>query len=142
MKRTNKKRKHGYLWGIFNLKCSRCRSGNMFQHKSAYHLKAFMKMNEYCPACGQRMEVEPGFYYGTGYVSYALTVAFSASTFVAWWVLIGVSFDDNRGFWWLGINAILLVILQPWIMRFSRAVWLSFFVKYDPNWESEILKSK
>ena len=88
-------KRHGYLWGIFNHKCSRCRTGNMFQDKSSYKLKSFMKMNEHCPACGQRMEIETGFYYGTGYVSYVLTVAFSVSTFVAWWVLIGFSLSDN-----------------------------------------------
>lgn len=88
-------------------------------------------MNEKCPLCGQKTELEQGFYYGTGYVSYALTVAFSASTFVAWWVLIGMSVDDNRVFWWMGVNIFLLVLLQPYFMRLSRTVWLSFFVKYD-----------
>lgn len=133
--RTEKK--HGYLWGLFNHKCSRCRAGNMFQDKGSYKLKSFMKMNEHCPACGQRMEIETGFYYGTGYVSYALTVAFSVMTLVAWWVLVGLSLNDNRFFWWVLTNAFLMVLLQPWFMRLSRAVWLSFFVKYNPNWRVE-----
>lgn len=92
-------------------------------------------MNEHCPVCDQKMEIEQGFYYGTGYVSYALTVAFSVSTFVAWWVLIGVSINDNRVFWWLGLNAFMLLLLQPYFMRLSRTVWLSFFVKYNANRE-------
>ena len=127
----------GYLWGIFNHKCSRCRTGNMFQDKSSYKLKSFMKMNESCPCCGQRMEIETGFYYGTGYVSYAITVAFSVSTFVAWYVIIGMSLNDSRIFWWMGTNAVLMILLQPWFMRLSRAVWLSFFVKYNSNWRNE-----
>ena len=130
-------KKHGYLWGIFNHKCSRCRTGNMFQDKSSYKLKRFMKMNECCPSCGQRMEIEPGFYYGTSYVSYVVTVAFSVSTFVAWYVIIGMSLSDNRFFWWMGTNAVLMILLQPWFMRLSRAVWLSFFVKFNPNWKVE-----
>jgi Na+-translocating ferredoxin:NAD+ oxidoreductase RnfA subunit len=109
----------------------------MFQDKGSYKLKSFMKMNEHCPVCGQRMEIETGFYYGTGYVSYAITIAFSVSTLVAWWVLIGLSLNDNRVFWWMGTNAVLMLLLQPWLMRLSRAVWLSFFVKYNSNWESE-----
>ena len=96
-----------------------------------------MKMNEKGPLCGQEKEIEQGFYYGTGYVSYPLTVAFSVSTFVAWWVLIGMSVDDNRVFWWMGTNAILMILLQPYFIRLSRAVWLSFFVKYNANWKSE-----
>jgi hypothetical protein len=79
------------------------------------------------------MELEPGFYFGTAYVSYSLTVAFSAATFVAWWVLIGLSTHDNRIFWWLGINGVLMLVLQPYLMRLSRTIWLSFFVKYDPS---------
>jgi uncharacterized protein (DUF983 family) len=137
MSDIKKEKKHGYLWGAFNHKCPRCRAGNMFQDKGSYKLKSFMKMNENCPTCGQRMEIETGFYYGTGYVSYALTVAFSVMTLVAWWVLIGLSLNDNRFFWWVVINAVLMVLLQPWFMRLSRAVWLSFFVKYNPNWRTE-----
>lgn len=97
-------------------------------------------MNDNCPVCDQKTEIEQGFYYGTGYVSYALSVAFSASTFVAWWVLIGFSINDNRVFWWLGINTILMLVLQPWFMRLSRSVWLSFFVKYNENWKLEKTK--
>jgi len=129
--------KHGFLWGVFSHKCPRCRLGDMFQDKSSYKLKSFMKMNEHCPICGQRMEIEKGFYYGTGYVSYFITVAFSVSTFIAWWVLIGFSLVDNRIFWWIGINAGLMILLQPWFMRLSRAVWLSFFVRYNPAWKDE-----
>jgi uncharacterized protein DUF983 len=129
---------HGYFWSIFNYKCSRCRAGNMFEDDSAYNLKTFMKMNEHCPSCGQSMEIEPGFYYGTAYVSYALTVAFSISSFVAWWILVGFSLDDNRFFWWMGTNVVLLILLQPWFMRLSRAIWLSFFVKYNSKWKSTL----
>ena len=96
-------------------------------------------MKDHCPVCGQPTEIETGFYYGTGYVSYALTVAFSVATFVVWWVLIGFSLDDSRFFWWLGTNAVLLVLLQPLIMRLSRSLWLSWFVKYDPHWKSNSL---
>lgn len=105
----------------------------MFRNQGKYFSKGFMQMNKTCSACGQKMELEPGFYYGTGYVSYALTVAFSVASFVAWWVLIGISLDDNRLFWWLGVNALLLVLLQPFFMRLSRAIWLSFFIKYEPG---------
>jgi uncharacterized protein (DUF983 family) len=128
---------HNYFWAIFNQKCPRCRKGDMFKDRNSYHLKNLFKMYDTCPVCGQRMEIEPGFYYGTSYVSYALTVAFSASTFVAWWVIIGLSTTDNRLFWWLGINASLMILLQPYFMRLSRAVWLSFFVKYSSNWRAE-----
>lgn len=91
-------------------------------------------MHTNCPVCGQQFELEVGFWYGTSYVSYALSVALSVATFVAWYVLIGMSIRDNRFFWWMGINILLLVVLQPWLMRVSRAIWVTFFVKYDPDY--------
>jgi len=132
-----KGREHNYFSTIFNQRCPHCRKGELFKVKNPYRLKTLFDMYDNCPVCGQRTEIEPGFYYGTSYVSYAMTVAFSASTFVAWWVLIGLSTEDNRVFWWLGINGTLMVLLQPYFMRLSRAIWLSFFVKFDENWKLE-----
>lgn len=101
-----------------------------------------MLMHKECPVCGQPTEIEVGFYYGTGYVSYALAVALLVSTFVAWKVLIGMTFsiNDNRIFYWMGTAFVLLFAAQPLIMRLSRSLWLSWFVKYDPDWESKPIK--
>jgi uncharacterized protein (DUF983 family) len=131
--------KPSYLLSTLSNRCPRCRRGEIFQIKNAYALKGnrYMKMNEHCPLCGQATELEIGFYYGTGYVSYFLTIFLSAISFALWWILIGISSDDNRVFWWLGINTVVLIFLQPPLMRFSRTLWLSWFVKYDPNWEKE-----
>lgn len=92
-------------------------------------------MNQSCPTCSQPFEMEPGFYYGTGFVSYALAIAVSVATLVIWWALIGISTSDNRFFWWIGVNAVILVLLQPPLMRLSRSIWLSFFVHYSPDWD-------
>jgi len=141
MSAQKKDQKPGYIWSLLHHKCARCRTGDMFRTKNAYRLKSFMKMYENCPVCDQRMEIEVGFYYGTGYVSYALTVALSVTTLIAWWVLIGMSVNDNRFFWWLGLNISLLIVLQPYLMRLSRAIWLSFFVHYNGNWKNEKVDS-
>jgi hypothetical protein len=118
-------------------KCARCRTGDMFKVKNSYNLRQFMKMNDKCPACGQVLEIEVGFYYGTSYISYALTVALSVATCIAWWVLIGFSLDDNRFFLWMIFNMVALLLGQPYLMRLSRAIWLSFFVRYNENWRTE-----
>ncbi len=139
---TEKTKNPGYLLSILNHKCPRCRKGDMFLNKSSYQIKNFMKMHDKCHVCDQKMEIEVGFYYGTGYVSYALTVAFSVFTFFAWWLLIGLSLNDNRLFWWMGTNAVLLISLQPFFMRISRTIWLSLFIKYKNNKEMEIVNGK
>ena len=122
-------------------RCPRCREGKIFKSDKAYK-SGNLEMHEHCPVCGQPTEIEVGFYYGTGYVSYAITVALTVSTFVAWKVLIGVTFDidDNRIFYWLGTNIALLLILQPPVMRLSRSLWLSWFVPFEKDWASNPIK--
>lgn len=131
-----KESRPSYLVSTLDNRCPRCRTGKIFSSSNPYDLKNTVKMHRQCPVCGQPTEIEVGFYYGTGYVSYAVTTAFSVATFIAWWVLIGFSTEDTRFFWWLGINSVLMILMQPLFMRLSRSLWLSWFVKYDPNWRT------
>ena len=114
--------------------------GDMFMYRNPWSLKHTMKMNKECPVCKQPFNLEVGFYYGASYVAYALTLAFTAVTFIAWWLLIGISIDDNRVFYWLGLNSVLLLLLQPYFMRVSRTGWLAFFVPYDKYWQTNAPK--
>lgn len=126
-----------YFWSLLSMRCPRCRSGKMYNSGNPWKLKKVFDMPKTCPVCHQPFELEVGFWYGTGYVSYALSVALSVASFVAWYVLIGVSTKDNRFFWWLGSNILLLVLLQPWLMRLSRVIYLYFFVRYNPNYKTD-----
>lgn len=121
------------------MKCPRCRRGPMFKDANPFKslkLSHIFNMYDTCPECNQKYDMEQGFWYGTGYVSYALAVAVSVTTFIAWLVLIGVSTEDNRIFWWLGSNTVLLVLIQPWLMRLSRVIYMRFFVKYNENYDT------
>ena len=124
----------GYVATVLSCRCPRCREGKLFQHPTTWNIRKNMLMHKNCPVCGQPTEIEVGFYYGTSYVSYGLTVAISIATLLFWWFTIGLSVNDNRFFIWLIVNAVFLLILQPWLMRFSRSLWISWFVKYDPDW--------
>ena len=93
-------------------------------------------MHERCPECGQPTDIEVGFYYGTGYVSYLIALLITALFFLVWFLIIGFSFKDHRFLYWITTNSVLLFLLQPWLMRFSRVFWLSCFVKYDPEWQA------
>jgi len=128
-----------YLSAIIQHKCPRCRTGNIFESHNPYALREgkYMKMHQHCPVCDQPTEIEVGFYYGTGYVSYALCVAFTVMFFGLWYLLFGFNIYDNRIFWCMGADIAMLVMLQPVLMRTSRVIWLSWFVGYHPNWRSE-----
>src|SRR5947209_16454976 len=109
---------------ILKNRCPRCRRGKLYKYDNTYNLKNFMRMNERCPVCSQPLDMEPGFYYGTNMVSYALAVLICILTFILWMLTIGFSLKDSRFFWWMGINAVLLIALQPPLMRLSRSVWI------------------
>ena len=134
----DKKPTPNYLWSILSMRCPRCRRGEMFVQSNTYKnlsMKNIFNMHEVCPVCKQKYDMEPGFWYGTGYVSYALTVAICVATFIAWWVLVGISIKDNSIFYWLIANGIILLVLQPWLMRLSRVIYLYFFVSYDADYD-------
>ena len=127
-------KKPSLLVSMCKTQCPRCRRGKMFKDPNPYHLKHFMKMNDKCGVCGQHFDLEVGFYYGTGYVSYGLAIAISVVTLILWAATIGISVHDSRVLYWLVFNGLLLVALQPYLMRLARTMWLCFFVGYDPQW--------
>lgn len=87
-------------------------------------------MPEHCPVCGQKYELEVGFYYGTGYVSYALSVALFFINLAWYWLIFGLSVQDYSIFYYLITSISIVVILQPWLMRLSRVLYLNIFVRY------------
>lgn len=122
--------KPSLIGSMLTMKCPNCRKGNMFINRSIFPLKQLLKMPERCAHCGQKMELEVGFYYGTGYVSYGLCAALSVFNLVWFWLIFGITWRDNSMFWYLGVNVVVLLFLQPWIMRMSRVLYLYMFVRY------------
>ncbi|MEZ5046672.1 MAG: DUF983 domain-containing protein [Chitinophagaceae bacterium] len=120
---------------LLKMRCPNCHKGNLFTHQSVFPLTKLNDMPEHCPVCGQKYELEVGFWYGTGYVSYAMSVALIAVLAVAYAVLIGFSWRDNSVFYFIGLMVGLIVILQPWIMRYSRVLYIYFFVKFGKGYK-------
>lgn len=119
------------------MKCPSCRKGDMFCNRSAFPLGRLLEMPERCAVCGQKMELEIGFYYGTGYVSYGLSVGLTFLVAVIFALTWGFDWRDYSIFWFLGIDIALLVVLQPWLMRYSRVMYLYLFVKYGQRREGK-----
>ena len=133
-----KKANRGYIAATLGNYCPRCREGKLFKNKPSFNFNKINEMYERCTVCGQPTEIEVGFYYGTGYVSYGVTVAISVATAVIWWLFIGFSIEDvSLLIYWLITNSVLLLLLMPVIMRLSRSLWISMFVPYDAHWEDE-----
>ena len=118
---------------ILKMRCPNCRKGSMYTHKSIFPLSKMMDMPEECPVCGQKMELQVGFYYGTGYVSYALSVALFVFNLVWYWTIFGLSYKDNSIFYYLITSISIVILLQPLIMRYSRVLYIYMFVKYGSH---------
>jgi uncharacterized protein (DUF983 family) len=132
---SKEQKSRSYISSVLGCRCPRCREGKLFKYPLNLRLNNILKMNKECPVCGQPTDIEVGFYYGTSFVSYGLTVLLSAITFIAWFLTIGISVYDNRFVYWLIFNAVFLLCLQPWLMRLSRSLWISWFVSHDPDWK-------
>ncbi|MFN8334251.1 MAG: DUF983 domain-containing protein [Cyclobacteriaceae bacterium] len=117
------------LYSIIYQKCPRCQHGDLFE-AGAYNLKRFTQMPEKCSHCGQRFELEPAFYSGAMYVSYALQVALFTTVYVALRVLFN---PDMFVYMYAIIGAI--IILFPVTLRLSRTIYLNFFVRYDSRFD-------
>lgn len=116
------------LSNMLGQRCPRCRYGKLFTVSNPYNFKRMGDMPDHCPACGQPYELEPGFYFGATYVSYALNVAWLVPTFLLMRFGIGLEYK-----YFVMTMFALLPILVPLIFRLSRSIWLHFFVRFDPG---------
>lgn len=117
-----------FVKSALSQKCPRCRKGELF-HTRAYNLRSFTKMFESCSVCKQSYVLEPSFFDGAMYVSYALQVALFVTVFVG----IQIVHPEADIAWYIGTVIALVLVLYPVIFRLSRSVWIHFFVSYDPN---------
>ncbi len=127
---SSKNASRGLLHAVITNRCPRCREGHLFTDPNPYRLRTTMRMPEHCPVCGQAFELQTGFYFGTGYVSYFLSVLFILITCAIWYLTIGFGFDDNRLYWYLGLTAAFLFATQPVQQRLCRSIWIACFVRY------------
>ena len=119
------------LEAIAHSKCPRCRQGDMFQYP-IYKITKFDKMHKNCPACNLRYEVEPGFFFGAMYISYAITVAVLFNVAL---ILFFVFNDPELWVYTLTVPLTVIVLL-PFIFRISRVLFLHIFggVSYNEEY--------
>lgn len=102
-------------------KCPRCRTGNMFTKPALS--RHFMDMHSDCPHCGLHFEIEPGFYWGAMYVSYAISCAILLILGGA--ILI---IGNDPDFWvYIGIIIPAFLLASPFTYRYSRILMLYWF---------------
>ena len=111
------------ILNIVKEKCPRCEKGDVFQYKgNIFFLKA-PKMRKKCPHCSHIFELEPGFFTGAMYVSYALILMEIFALFFMINIMV-----ENRVIVisWFTIGIILLSFTN---YRYSRVIWMHLFTK-------------
>lgn len=118
------------LKGLLSSKCPRCRQGKLFTQKSVFPLKTCLRMEEHCSCCEQKIKVEQN--YGQG-MNFVFVFIIFMLTLCVYWPVFGLSYKDNSVFYYLGAATILSLVLQPWLMRFSRVLFLYLVIGYKPD---------
>ncbi len=117
-------KKGSKFYSVFNNKCPRCHEGDFFEYGITLNFKNNLKTHTTCKNCGFKYMIEPSFFYGAMYVSYALTVAFAVAVFVISY-LLGLGLLSS-----LIAIIVILIAMTPLTMRISRLVYINMFVHY------------
>ena len=121
------------LSAVVQCKCPRCRKGAIFSGP-IYSFKGQVT-NEYCSYCKLRFEREPGFFYVSMFISYAMNVAEMITISVAAYILgVGLTYEN---LWiYIGIIIVGVFLFAPINYRYSRVMllhWLTPGLGYIPG---------
>lgn len=114
------------LNSILTGSCPKCQNESMYVDTNPYHLSETLKMHERCSHCHLKYMIEPSFFYGSMYVSYAVGVAVSTAIFVISFLILRLSLLTSFASIFVG-----LIVLLPFILRVSRNIWINIFIKYQ-----------
>jgi len=103
---------------IISHKCPKCENGDVYEKGNLF---SFGKMNETCPSCNYKFEIEPGFFYGAMYVTYGLTIGEAIATYVI------SQFFIESVYTLIALIFCSLIILAPINFKFSRVIWMYIF---------------
>ena len=118
------------LYSILFNKCPKCHIGSFWATNNPIKNMLFSTENtcQTCENCSLSYELEIGFWYGSMYVSYAISVAVMLLfwTLTSFFPLINIYNE-------ILIIIIAILIVSPLNYHVSRLIWINFFVKYIPN---------
>ena len=120
-------RRGNKLYSILYFKCPKCHRGDLYPTSLTSFRKTFT-MNDRCTHCEQAFELEPGFYWGSMYVAYALSSGFLLLGFAFIFFFFQTSIITT-----FFIVFAILALLYGLVFRLARAIWINIYVHYDPK---------
>jgi uncharacterized protein (DUF983 family) len=125
------------LIALFGMKCPSCRKGRIFVNRRIFPLGKLVKMHDKCEVCGQKMVSEQN---NGGGINYALTVVIFMLNFLWYKLIFGMSYKDNSVETCLAASTVIVLLMQPWLMRMSRVIYLYFYVPYGKTRNGVVVK--
>jgi uncharacterized protein (DUF983 family) len=119
------------LYSILFNKCPKCHVGKFWASDNPFKNMFFSTENscKTCENCSLDYELEIGFWYGSMYVSYAISVA----VMLLFWSLTTFLFSTITTFNEILIIVIAIILVSPLNYHVSRLIWINFFIKYIRN---------
>ena len=121
-------KKGSKLNSILTGTCPRCQNESMYVNANPFNMMTVLKMHEKCTHCGLKYQLEPSFFYGAMYVSYALNVAIGIAAFVISHEFLKLNLKVS-----FGIIVGSLIVVYPLILRWARNIYINMFISYDSN---------
>jgi len=118
-------RKGKKAYSIFYNLCPKCHEGVFWPSNNPYK-NIFIKDIESCPNCSLKYEIEPGFWFGAMYFTYA----FSVIIMLIVWLASHLFFPDIDLMIQICIVSSFIIILSPINYFLSRLCWINIFVSY------------
>lgn len=118
-----------YRSALLSSKCPSCREGDLFKHPLS-RVRHFAEMHPQCPVCGVGFEPEPGFYFGSMFITYAFNVVIFVVAGVTLYYYLNLPEAV-----YLTLIVLMAVISLPFSFRMSRTLWLYWFggLRYKGN---------
>ncbi len=118
----------GFYESILRLRCPKCRQEIMFKKKGLFVYRKPLEMNENCGHCGQKYEIEPGFWLGALWTSYPMVVLIEIP-----FIFYAISTPEISLFAMFTCMIAIFIMLFPVVTRLGRSIWAHLFIKYRPN---------
>jgi uncharacterized protein (DUF983 family) len=117
------------LYSILFNKCPKCHVGKFWASDNPFKNMFFSTENscKTCENCSLDYELETGFWYGSMYVGYAISVA----VMLLFWSLTTFLFSTITIFNEILIIVIAIILVSPLNYHVSRLIWINFFINYS-----------
>jgi uncharacterized protein (DUF983 family) len=97
----------------------------MFKKRGLFIYHNPLDMHENCSNCGQKYEIEPGFWIGALWASYPIVVIIETP------FLFTAIVSESLNIWYTyGLMIVAFGVFFPLMVRLGRSIWAHVFIKF------------